>query len=130
KFLCLLDIADLGKRIIIHTVGNVVCIKNIFHHFPSVDINLDLERKPCLEFYMHKSKSLIHEIKVIILTFTVYRIQKKFAVLFLPRLKSLTVFHNRKDAYQPLINRRGFHDFKSSLLFGSFGRSKITKRTA
>ena len=50
---------------------------------------------------MHKSKSPIHEIKVIILTFTVYCIQKKFAVLFPPVAEESHSIPRQKDNISP-----------------------------
>ena len=62
KLLCFRNVTDLVKRIIIHLVRDPVFIENMLHHFTSIDVDLDKERKPCLQFHMHEAKMLIQVI--------------------------------------------------------------------
>ena len=103
KFLCLLDVADLEKRIIIHLVRDAVFIKDMLHHLPPVDVDLNQEGEPCLELHIHEAEMFIKEIKIIVFTFTIHSIEGKPPVVMLFRLKGLSVFNNREDADQALI---------------------------
>ncbi len=105
KFLCLCNVADLEKRIIIHLVGDVVFIKDMFHHFTAIDVDLNEEREPCLELDMHEAEMPVKEIEVIVFTFAVYSIKGEQAVVMLFGLEGLAVFHDREDVDEPLIYR-------------------------
>lgn len=50
KFLCFGDIADFDEGIIIHLVTDAVFIKDMFHHFAAIDVDLYQKREPCLLF--------------------------------------------------------------------------------
>ncbi len=44
---------------IIHLVRDPVFIENVFHHFTSIDVDLNKELESYLQFYMHGAKMLI-----------------------------------------------------------------------
>lgn len=81
KFLCLLEVTDLEKRIIIHLVRDAISIKDMLHHFPPVDVDLNQKGEPCLELHMHEAEIFIKEIKVIVFTFTIHSIMGSFPLI-------------------------------------------------
>ena len=94
ELLCFFNVTEGRKRVVIHLIGNTILIKNMLHHFPSVDVNLDQKREPGLKLYMHKTKVFIKIIKVIILALAVDKAEIKQAVFLFDRLKSLTGLHH------------------------------------
>lgn len=110
KFLCLYDVSDFKKRVIIHLVRDAVFIKGMLHHLTSININLDQEREPCLELDMHEAEMLIKKIDVKIFAFTVNSVEGKQPVAMLLGLKCLTVFHYRENADEPFIQRMFLKD--------------------
>ena len=111
EFLSLWDIADLEKRVVIHLVGDAVFIKDMLHHLPAIDINLDQEGEPCLQLHMHKAKMFIKEIEIIIFAFAVHCVEGEQSIVMFPGLESLAVFNNREDADEPFIYRLVLQDF-------------------
>lgn len=77
----------------------------MFHHFLSINIDLDEERKPCLQLHVHKAEMLIKEVEIIIFAFAVYGIKGKPPIVMFFRLEGLAVFYNGEDADKPLIYR-------------------------
>lgn len=61
-----------------------------------VDIDLDHEREPGLQFHMHEAERFIKEIKVIVLAFACDRTEGKQSVWLFDGLEGLIVFNNRE----------------------------------
>ena len=93
------------KRIIIHLVGDVVFIKDMFHHFTAIDVDLNEEREPCLELDMHEAEMPVKEIEVIVFTFLGYKVREGGALFWFGGGGGGGVFHDREDADEPLIYR-------------------------
>ena len=110
RFLRLWDVADLEKRVIIHLVRDAVFIKDMFHHLPSIYVDLNEEGEPCLEFHMHKAEMFIKEIEIIIFAFAVHGVKGEQSIVMCFRLECLTVFYNGEDADEPLVYRPVLQD--------------------
>lgn len=105
KLLCLCNIADLKKRVVVHPVRNAVFVKDVFHHLPPVDIDLDEEGEPSLQLDMHKTEMLVQIIKVKVLALAVYGIKRKQPVIMFPGLERLAILHDRKDTDKAFPDR-------------------------
>lgn len=125
KLLCFNSITDLKERIIIHPVMDAVLLKHMLHHFPAIDVDLDEEREPGLEFDMHETEMFVQKIQVKVFAFTVdgNKFQKPI-VLFL-WLEGLTGFHNGEGTDEPFLHRTVLQCGQGCFFFGGLRRGKV-----
>ena len=69
EFLGFCHIGNIGEGIIVTLVRYIVLIKDGFHQFPAVYVNLDVKWEPCLGLYKHEPELLIQIVKVIMEAF-------------------------------------------------------------
>lgn len=61
-FQCLVKVADLKERIVVHPVGYVIFIKPALHHFAPVAVDLDQKGKPAHKQTTVHQGSLVRQI--------------------------------------------------------------------
>lgn len=101
KFLRSLYIRDFKKCIILHPVSDLLFIKFMGKEVMAVHIKLKPEQRPCGNAEIAKPEFFIHEIEVIMETFTLVKFQERFPGCFVVLgLVSITAFHSGEDMDQ------------------------------